>query len=579
MEHKTYISQKIWFFILLGIFCIPRSVSAQATSCPELEEVIAVEIQNCSDEVAICFPIALADYVTNDYTLTINGEDYTGTHTGCDFDSIVVYNYFTLLGQGEAGPYHLDTWMINGVNHTGQFNTIEELLDSMNLWDPTGMWEGDSINPNILGGDLNNIYSDMVIEQLQLPGTFATLGLNYGQTALGTNFFFPRGTYNVVVTNNTLACTDEILIHVACLPTEYVTEEVYLGLSGNYCIESEDIIGNMESYALCSDTDTENVQFFFDDETGCMTYLGESEGQSTICAYVCDDLGFCDTTILTVNVVSPPEGEVIVETIVLGESGTECLSADELEGPNFELSNICEENSGENVQFSFNEGSLCVDYEGISVGLDTACILICEPSGLCDTVTFYISVIDPVIQLPQAEDDSLMTPQNESILISVLENDTIEYLNGMNIISQPTSGEVFIDVNHNISYQPYEDYCGFDYFTYEICNAAGCDTAQVEILVNCDEVKVFNGFSPNDDGVNDRFRVLGLEAYPNCNIKIFNTWGNMVYESNKNEGYTYEKSWDGTFNGKHLPDGNYFYFIELGDGSKRTFSGYVLVHR
>ncbi|MGB1217668.1 MAG: hypothetical protein ACPG5P_07315, partial [Saprospiraceae bacterium] len=395
-------------------------LSAQ-TTCPELEEIVTFEIQDCSDEAAVCFPVALADYLTGNYTITINDDAYTGSHTGCDYDSIVVYNYFTLLGQGDLGPYHLDSWEINGIVHSGEFNTIADLLDSMNLWDPSGMWVSDSINPNIIGGDLSNTYTDMVIEQLQLPGTFATLGLNYGQTALGTNFFFPRGTHNVKIINNELSCSDEMVVHVVCLPTEYVTEEIYLGLSGNYCIESDDIIGNIESYTLCSSTITDNVQFFFDETTGCITYTGESEGQSNICAYICDDLGFCDTTILTVNVILPPEGEVIIETIVLGEAGTECLSAGDLEGPDFEISNICEENSGENVQFSFNEGSLCVDYEAISVGLDTACILICEPSGLCDTVTFYISVIDPIIPLPIATDDSLTTPQNEPILISVLE--------------------------------------------------------------------------------------------------------------------------------------------------------------
>ena len=57
----------------------------------------------------------------------------------------------------------------------------------------------------------------------------------------------------------------------------------------------------------------------------------------------------------------------------------------------------------------------------------------------------------------------------------------------------------------------------------------------------CDssELSVYNGFSPNGDGVNDVFVVEGLHNYPNNKLEIYNRWGNRVYHS-----YNYQNDCD-----------------------------------
>lgn len=79
-----------------------------------------------------------------------------------------------------------------------------------------------------------------------------------------------------------------------------------------------------------------------------------------------------------------------------------------------------------------------------------------------------------------------------------------------------------------------------------------------------------NTFTPNDDGINDTWRILYLESYPECRIRVFNRDGQAIYES---LGYKVP-GWDGKYNGKKLPFGTYYYVIEPGSGRK-PITGYV----
>ena len=142
-------------------------------------------------------------------------------------------------------------------------------------------------------------------------------------------------------------------------------------------------------------------------------------------------------------------------------------------------------------------------------------------------------------------------------------------------MTQPIHGSVTINADGTFKYTPVQDYCNDglpDIFTYGMCNNFGCDTAEVSVVIACDEITIYTGLSPNGDGVNDLFKTQGSEAFPNSNLLIFNRWGNEVYNK---EGYLID--WDGTWNNKHLPDGTYFYVLEDGEG--KSYSGYVQIHR
>ncbi|MDB4904195.1 MAG: hypothetical protein JWQ63_3476 [Mucilaginibacter sp.] len=86
-------------------------------------------------------------------------------------------------------------------------------------------------------------------------------------------------------------------------------------------------------------------------------------------------------------------------------------------------------------------------------------------------------------------------------------------------------------------------------------------------------VVIPNTFTPNGDGINDLWDISSLQSYPYCNVTVFNRYGTLIYNS-----IGYPKSWDGTYNGKVLPVGTYFYIIDLKNG-KNKLTGPVTILR
>ncbi|MCX2719063.1 gliding motility-associated C-terminal domain-containing protein [Lentiprolixibacter aurantiacus] len=76
---------------------------------------------------------------------------------------------------------------------------------------------------------------------------------------------------------------------------------------------------------------------------------------------------------------------------------------------------------------------------------------------------------------------------------------------------------------------------------------------------------LFNQFSPNGDGTNDFLRINCLEQYPNNSLEIYDRYGNQVFSI---RGMTDGNTWDGTRDGEQVPEGTYFYILDLGDGSE-----------
>ena len=62
------------------------------------------------------------------------------------------------------------------------------------------------------------------------------------------------------------------------------------------------------------------------------------------------------------------------------------------------------------------------------------------------------------------------------------------------------------------------------------------------------------GFSPNNDGLNDYFYVLG--HFSSYELRVFNEWGNQVFISNDQS-----IKWDGTYKAKEQPAGTYIYIF------------------
>ena len=188
----------------------------------------------------------------------------------------------------------------------------------------------------------------------------------------------------------------------------------------------------------------------------------------------------------------------------------------------------------------------------------------------------------------QAVMDTSSTKLNFAVDINVLANDMPKgELNPatLRIVTAPQNGIATVVGDSLVSYLPNQYYTGSDNFIYSICDYfEHCDQATVLVIVSDVPFFIPEAFSPNGDGINDKFEIKGISKYKTVQIEIFNRWGNVVYRSdNYGEGQGKSGFWDGKagqgvrFGSGPVPSGTYFYVLKL-DG-KEKLNGAIYLDR
>jgi gliding motility-associated-like protein len=129
------------------------------------------------------------------------------------------------------------------------------------------------------------------------------------------------------------------------------------------------------------------------------------------------------------------------------------------------------------------------------------------------------------------------------------------YLNNV-AIATPTASNMLDDIT----------------YTLTVTGRGGCTAPPDKMFVRVLKApKVPNTFTPNNDGINDFWKIEYLDTYPNNKVQVFTRTGQLVFES---KGY--KTPWNGTLNGKSLPVDTYYYIIEPENGRK-PITGYVTI--
>jgi len=263
-----------------------------------------------------------------------------------------------------------------------------------------------------------------------------------------------------------------------------------------------------------------------------------------------------------------------MDTVLVDSMSTFCVDDSELTGPIVSLVDVCPDGGGL-VDFDFTTQLGCVTTTGLAPGTVNACLVACDAEGVCDT-TFYTVVVLPSGPTGglDAVDDIIRLRLDQTGTISVTANDTfIGALSTITIEEQPANGTAMLDPDGTLTYTPNAGECGFtDSLVYQICQGTICDRAMVLINVRCEPVEAYNGFSPNGDGLNDQLRFIGIEDFPNNTLTIYNRWGNEVHVATN-----YQNDWEGTWDGKRLIDGTYFWLLEI--EGEEPLTGYVQLNR
>lgn len=122
-------------------------------------------------------------------------------------------------------------------------------------------------------------------------------------------------------------------------------------------------------------------------------------------------------------------------------------------------------------------------------------------------------------------------------------------------------------------------------YTITVIDENGCQASASVLLVVNDKARLYapNAISPNGDGINDSFTLFSGEDYIESivSLKIFDRWGNNVYENFDFTPNSPQLGWDGTKNGKIVEQGVHVYVaeIKLANGQNIIAKGEITVIR
>ncbi|MFT4668033.1 MAG: gliding motility-associated-like protein [Polaribacter sp.] len=385
--------------------------------------------------------------------------------------------------------------------------------------------------------------------------------------------------------------TTFINFNVQSINSSFYYDTVYLNTTTLFCdFDLSELPGTLTTVTNgCAGNTGGFIDFMLNPLNNCVSYEGLAVGKDTACIYLTDDLGNQDTLLMVVC-ASEPTIAMISDTIRLETVSTNyCPDSSQLGGVVSDTVFFCDPLPA-NLTLTPTVGAACFDVAGTVVGTEEICVYICDDLGFCDTTIYQITVTDDIVlDLPtlNGDSDTLDLSLSNSIVINVCDNDIIpgNTIDSITIISLddggigPTNGTAVANNDCTVTYTPDPGYCGSsDAYTYQVCNSTGCATAFVNVYVECamDELKIFNAFSPNGDGVNDFWKIEGIEGFPENVVTIFNRWGNEIF---KLGAYNNDVAWGGDWEGTDLPDGIYYYLIDYGNEAGDQASGWVVISR
>ena len=266
--------------------------------------------------------------------------------------------------------------------------------------------------------------------------------------------------------------------------------------------------------------------------------------------------------------------------LLIDQPRTYCLSSDEL-FQRLSTPSLLSANPADLAQLTPSEGG-CITANAMRAGSADVVLVACTRIGICDTTYLHLSVSGSVSsplpspdEQPRASDDRFVVDAGLSIDGDLLANDVFgTSMTAISLLDDYRYGTGALSTTGMLTYTSSGDLCGvIDSAAYQVCGRSGCDTAIASVRLRCDTLLIFGGFSPNGDGLNDHFVIDGLDDYPGARLIVFNRWGNAVMER-----VDYANDWAGTYDGSKLPDGTYFYLLEL-PGRADPVTGSVSIYR
>ena len=210
---------------------------------------------------------------------------------------------------------------------------------------------------------------------------------------------------------------------------------------------------------------------------------------------------------------------------------------------------------GATYQYSINGGAVQSNgfYPNLPAG--TYNLHVIDVTGTACPKDTVINITEPAVGVDvNINQSNLFIPSSEQIQLTSTSSAGVNTIQWTSVptdltLSDPALANVTATPSVNTMYY------------MEGTDAIGCsdkDSVLVTVINTC--LNVRNAFTPNGDGINDKWRVYDTR---NCitdklKVTVFNRYGTKVYESQD-----YWNLWDGTYKGSPLPDGTYYAVVEF----------------
>ena len=268
--------------------------------------------------------------------------------------------------------------------------------------------------------------------------------------------------------------------------------------------------------------------------------------------------GCVNTKTIQVNTIHPePTGRIIVDKndVCVGQSFTFTDNSDPADG----TATTWNWNMGDGntrTSSSFN-------YTYTTAGSYTVSLFITNSHGCRSTTATRPVTVNPYPVVNAGPDLFILQDGSDTLhpVITNGINPTYLWTPNLYFLTSNTVMEPIVKGVEDITY------------TLTVTGRGDCKSSDQVFIKVLKGPEIPNIFSPNGDGVHDRWEIKYLDTYPGGTVEIFNRYGQMIFRS-----VGYAVPWDGTVNGQPVPIGTYYYIVNPKNGRK-TMSGYVDVIR
>ena len=167
------------------------------------------------------------------------------------------------------------------------------------------------------------------------------------------------------------------------------------------------------------------------------------------------------------------------------------------------------------------------------------------------SITYSLTNETVAVSPPSVSNVALCSSGNALITVNNASSTVTYRLYSDNVSTQPVAeqkGGVFnVTITGNTIY-----------YVSQLNGSCESDRVPVTVTVGLSVLNIANTITPNGDGINDYWVIKGINEYPNAEVQVFTRYGNRVFDS---KGYG--TPFDGTYGGKVLPTGVYYYIINL----------------